>query len=113
MITKTVDLDSAYQEIFDEIREKSEGALDIDNIESFFGNLLEITALDKKYLRLPVDEPLFEIDANSRKIDVPSEFKSNGLSVQGDHLAETVFFSIDRYFDYMDLSTCDISINWF
>ena len=112
MITKTVDLDSAYQEIFDEIREKSEGALDIDNIESFFGNLLEITALDKKYLRLPVDEPLFEIDANSRKIDVPSEFKSNGLSVQGDHLAETVFFSIDRYFDYMDLSTCDISINW-
>lgn len=112
MITKTMNLDGAYQEVFDEIREKSHGALDINNIEGYFGNLLEITALDKKYLRLPVDEPLFAIDANSRKIDIPSEFKSNGLSVQGDHLAETVFFSIDRYFDYMDLSTCDISINW-
>lgn len=112
MITKTMNLDGAYQEVFDEIREKSNGALDINNIEGYFGNLLEITALDKKYLRLPVDEPLFAIDANSRKIDIPSEFRSNGLSVQGDHLAETVFFSIDRYFDYMDLSTCDISINW-
>ncbi len=112
MITKTTNLDGAYQQVFDEIRAKSTGALDINNIEGYFGNLLEITALDKKYLRLPVDEPLFAIDANSRKIDIPSEFKSNGLAVQGDHLAQTVYFSIDRYFDYMDLSTCDISINW-
>jgi len=81
MITKTTNLDGAYQQVFDEIRAKSTGALDINNIEGYFGNLLEITALDKKYLRLPVDEPLFAIDANSRKIDIPSEFKSNGLAV--------------------------------
>ena len=112
MITKTLNLDDAYQRVFDEIREKSNGAIDINKIEDFFGNLLEITALDKKYLRLPVDEPMFAIDANSRKINIPNEFRTNGLSVQGDHLAETVFFSIDRYFDYMDLSTCDVVINW-
>ena len=112
MITKTLNLDSAYAELFDEIREKSNGAIDINNVEGFFGNIIEISALDKKYLRLPLDEPLFAIDANSRKITVPDEFKSNGLSVQGDHLAETVYFVIDRYFDYMDLSNTEVTINW-
>ena len=112
MITKTLNLDSAYTELFDEIREKSNGAIDINNVEGFFGNIIEISALDKKYLRLPLDEPMFEIDANTRKIEVPNEFKSNGLSVQGDHLAETVYFVIDRYFDYMDLSNTDVTINW-
>ena len=112
MITKTLNLDDAYSKLFDEIREKSNGAIDINNVEGFFGNIIEITALDKKYLRLPLDEPMFEIDANSRKISVPDEFKTNGLSVQGDHLAETVYFVIDRYFDYMDLSNTDVTINW-
>ena len=112
MITKTQKLDSAYEELFNEIRDRSDNAINIDNIEGFFGNIREIKELDKKYLRLPLDEPLFEIDANSRKITIPNEFRSNGLSVQNDHLAETVFFSIDRYFDYMDLSNTDITINW-
>ena len=112
MITKTQKLDSAYEELFNEIRDRSDNAINIDNIEGFFGNIREIKKLDKKYLRLPLDEPLFEIDANSRKITIPNEFRSNGLSVQNDHLAETVFFSIDRYFDYMDLSNTDITINW-
>ena len=116
MITKTLNLDDAYTRLFDEIREKSSGAIDINNVEGFFGNIIEISALNngegKKYLRLPLDEPMFEIDANTRKIDVPNEFKSNGLSVQGDHLAETVYFVIDRYFDYMDLNNTNVTINW-
>lgn len=112
MITKTVNLDSSYDSLFDEIRTKSEGRIDINNIEGFFGNIEEIAALDEKFLRLPLDEPLFEIDANTRRIEVPVDFRSNGISVQGDHLAETVFFSIDRYFDYMDLASTNIYINW-
>ena len=112
MITKTLNLEGAYTELFNNIREDSDGAIDINNIEGFFGNILEISALDKKYLRLPLDEPLFEIDANSRKITIPDQFKTNGLSVQGDHLAETVYFVIDRYFDYMDLNNTDVTINW-
>ena len=112
MITKTTNLDSAYTDLFDEIRSASNGDIDISNIEGFFGNIEGIAQLDKKFLRLPLDEPLFEINANTRAISVPAEFRSNGLSVQGDHLAETVFFSIDRYFDYTDLSTTDITINW-
>lgn len=112
MITKTTSLDNSYNSLFDEIREKSNGNIDINNIEGFFGNIENIAQLDKKFLRLPLDEPMFKIDANTRNIAVPNEFKSNGLSVQGDHLAETVFFCIDRYFDYTDLSSTDISINW-
>ena len=120
MITKTTNLSDAYTKLFDEIRQKSNGAIDINSVEGFFGNIIEISALvvneegltGKKYLRLPLDEPMFEIDANTRKIDVPAEFKSNGLSVQGDHLAETVYFVIDRYFDYMDFNNTSVSINW-
>lgn len=117
MITKTLNLDSVQQQLFAEINAKSGGTLNITNMEDFFGNLLDIAALGDnneglKYLRLPVDEPIFEINANTRKIEIPSDFKSNGLSVQGDHLAEIVFFSIDRYFDYMDFMNCDVTINW-
>ena len=112
MITKTLNLDDAYQELFDEVRVKSNGAIDVDNLDAFYGSIEEIAALDPKFLRLPLDEPLFEIDANTRKITVPAEFKSNGVSVQKDHLAEVIFFRIERYFDYTDLSTCNIVINW-
>lgn len=112
MITKTLNLDDAYQELFDEVRAKSEGAIDVNNLDAFYGSIEEIAAVDPKFLRLPLDEPLFDIDANSRKITVPAEFKSNGVSVQRDHLAEVIFFRIERYFDYTDLSTCDIVINW-
>ena len=113
MITKYKDsVRLAYQKLYEDINKASNGEIQIDNLESFFGYIQEIGELDKKFLRLPLDEPLFEIDANSRKITIPSDFAANGLSVQGDHLAETVFFSIDRYFDYMDLNNCNIRINW-
>ena len=112
MITKTIDLNESYQALFDEIREKSNGTINIDNLESFFGNIQEISALDLKFLRLPLDEPMFEIDANTRIISIPPHFKSNGLSVCGDNRAEIIFFSIDRYFDVTDLSNTKISINW-
>ena len=112
MITKTTNLDKAYESLFDEIREKSKGRINIDNMEDFFGRIEDIKDLDLKFLRLPLDEPMFEINANTRAISIPNDFRSNGLSVQGDHLAETVFFSIDRYFDFTDLSGADIAINW-
>lgn len=118
MITKYKDsVRLAYDELFEEIAQASKTELgeelNIPNLESFFGNINKIKKLSNgKFLRLPLDEPLFEIDANSRRITIPTDFASNGLSVQGDHLAETIFFSIDRYFDYMDLSNCKIRINW-
>lgn len=119
MITKTVGIDiSIYSDIFADIKKNT--GIEIQKLEDLFGQLNTIATQyfaeennwDPKFLKLPAEEPTFNIDANSRKIEIPGEFKSNGLSVQGDNLAETVFFKIARYFDYMDLSTCDISINW-
>ena len=65
------------------------------------------------YAMLPADEPFFEINANTRVINVPDVFKKNGLSIQNDHLAEVVYFKIDRYFDRNDLATdTNIYIDW-
>ena len=68
------------------------------------------TGTDPYFLRLPLDEPYFEIDANTRTISVPSELRQIG--VKGDKYAEVVFFRIDRYFDAVDLATRNIYIEW-
>jgi hypothetical protein len=43
---------------------------------------------------------------------VPDSFATNGLGVQGDELAEIVYFSIDRYFDIIDLYDKEIFVQW-
>lgn len=69
---------------------------------------------DPSFLILPIDEGIFEIDANTRKINVPTDFAKNGVGVQGDELAEIVYFSIDRYFDLTDFydDNLGIYIQW-
>lgn len=66
----------------------------------------------RKFTRLPLSEPHFTIDANTRAITIPAEFRKNGIAVQGDDLAEVVYFEIDRYYDYMDFANCEIAIQW-
>lgn len=56
-----------------------------------------------KFYRMPLDEPFFEINTDTRTITVPSEFYNNGLGVQGDANAEIVFFKCPRLFDTIDL----------
>lgn len=100
-------------------------SITINSFNDYFSHIEEINALptnfvDKtgqpvvgKYFLMPLDEPLFEIDANSRSIAVPSEFSRNGVGVKGDHQAETLYFRVDRYFDHQDLfAVDDIVINW-
>jgi hypothetical protein len=106
-----------YRELFD----KASAVLGITNdeekissLEEYFSvikTLVETTG-DKKYTMLPLDEDVFEIDANKRLITVPSSFKANGISVQGDQIAEVVYFKIDRFFDATDLNEMDIFIQW-
>ena len=66
----------------------------------------------KYFTILPLDEPVFEVDANTRKINIPSQFKTVG--VEGDNTAEIVFFLIDRFFDAMDFGSKEIlaAIEW-
>lgn len=50
-------------------------------------------------LRIPEDEPIYEIDLNTRTISVP-QF----LGVETDHEAEIIYFIMDRYYENIDLS---------
>jgi len=57
---------------------------------------------------------VFAIDANTRNISIPSSFARNGVGVQGDEMAEILYFTIDRYFDAVDLANSNIliAIQW-
>ena len=62
------------------------------------------------YTMLPFDEPRFNINLNTRRIEIPSGFVSQ--QVKNDNFAETIWFEVDRYFDAVDLSGTDITIQW-
>ena len=58
-------------------------------------------------------EGSFIINANTRSIAVPTDFSKNGVGVVGDHAAEALEFSIDRYFDTLDLANAtSIEVRW-
>ena len=65
-----------------------------------------------KFLMLPLDEAPFEVKANLRKIEVPENFKLHGVGLHGDQIAETLLFRIDRFFDFNDLLTTTIFVQW-
>lgn len=48
---------------------------------------------------LPSDERTYSVNLNTRTIEAPTF-----LSVAKDHRAETIYFLVDRYYDYKDLS---------
>jgi len=50
----------------------------------------------------PDIEPIIQINSDLRQIDIPSELYN--IAVSGDHLSETIYFNVPRYFDGEDLS---------
>lgn len=52
-------------------------------------------------LRIPTDEPVYEVNLNTRTIAAPAF-----LGVEADHESELIYFEMDRFYDSMDLSTC-------
>lgn len=68
--------------------------------EEYFAYLFQIQSQNPPTVAiLPSAEKVYEIDLNSREIETPDY-----LSVERDHKSETVYFKINRFFDYMDLS---------
>lgn len=112
-------INARIAEINTALAEKGE-SIRIDSFESYYANIIKIAELATdfhnapyKFFLMPVDEPMFEIDADKRTITVPAHFSKNGVGVYGDHMAEILYFSVDRYFDYQDLFSVDeIIINW-
>lgn len=122
MITKITNNKQTYLKQFEAINEALERAgnqIKINSLEDYFSNIRTIASLTKvgsdvkgKFLIMPLDEPFFEIDANARAIKIPDNFKKNGIGVQNDHWAEILYFKVDRYYDYQDLASLNIFINW-
>ena len=114
MIVKISD-NSSYVNLFKRANDAlkiTEASSKINDINSYFArivDLIKVTPYDPVLAILPVDEPMFVIDANTRKITIPSIF-SNGVSVVGDEHAEILYFEIDRYFDLQDLDQTIIVI---
>lgn len=79
----------------------------ITSPEEYNELLYKIQDYNRTYqiIPLPKEEPIYEIDLNSRTIQAP-EF----LSVEYDHNAETIYFKCDRYFDCIDLAREDIAL---
>lgn len=111
MITK---ITKANQALYKSLFAKAEAELGLDTpittLEEYFTGIKELVAADPVYAVLPLDEEPFEINADTREITIPASFKKAGLSVQGDEIAEVVYFSIDRFFDAQDLYNKDINI---
>lgn len=84
----------------------------ITSLDEFFSYIEDLNVINRKYTILPLDEEPFVIDADTRTITVPKAFKDNGISVQGDEVAEILYFKINRYFDATDLDMMDIYIQW-
>lgn len=74
----------------------------ITTATEYYQNLFKIQDENAPTLAnvLPSSEKIYHIDLETRTIEAP-EF----LSVSDDHRAETIYFTVDRYFDHIDLAT--------
>lgn len=53
------------------------------------------------YIHIPADEKIYEIDLNSKIVEAPEN-----IGVAGSHNSEIYWFSIDRFYETRDMSTC-------
>jgi hypothetical protein len=101
----------AYEEgaVLTEQEKANGGFLSLDG---YYAHMRDLVMLDANYLMLPSDEEPLVIDANSRTIKVPTNTFGKCAGVVGDSMCEIATFLIDRYFDYVDLATTKICVNW-
>lgn len=115
----SLDYNAWFSEITDAFKNSGDPAIEnivIDTLEAYYAHIEDIARnLGGKYLRMPVDEDFLLINNNTREISVSkTSFAKNGIAVEADHLAEIVYFKVDRYFDRMDLAQnkMNIEIRW-
>lgn len=108
---------SLFTEAYEYLKELDKGYVDINqerfsSLAEYYSHMADFFENQKyKYVMLPLDEEPFNIDLNTRSINVPTSF-IKCASVQSDQLAETIVFVTDRYFDYMDLANTEIYVQW-
>lgn len=99
-----------YKIIFDQLNEDNVLSTTVTDLVTYYSHLDEIE--DKygpEFLRLlPVEEDYFYIDLNTRTITKPKALTDNKwiVGVKEDHLAELLWFKVDRFIDGQDLAIC-------
>lgn len=112
-------LNARYEYLFEELYKEcqflleegdcpAEGEIkDLNTYYLYLNKIKEKGTTNYELFRLPVNmdggEGYFEIDANTRKITVPS----NLVVVQGDQCAEIVYFRVSKFFDITDFGIFD------
>lgn len=96
--------DSDYKYLYDATDEK----IQINSLSEYFSVIAVLGAIHPRFIRLPLDEGLYTIDASTRTITPPATAPQ--FAVKGDHVAETIYFVVDRYYDAMDLAATSIVI---
>lgn len=80
----------------------------VTTAQDYFSNL--VRALHDgppDYALLPSPDNIYNIDISSRTIEAPKF-----VGVTRDHKAESIYFIVDRYADYMDLATTSCLIHY-
>lgn len=79
----------------------------ITSVQEYYNNLWRIQSINPPVFAvlIPETENIYNIDLNNRSIEAPEY-----LSVERDHKAEIIYFTVDRYYDHFDLAqtTCII-----
>lgn len=81
------------------------------SLDGYFAHMKDLVLADPVFTMIPSDEEPFVIDANARTISIPAAF-NKCAGVVGDDMCEIVTFTVDRYFDYVDLATAQICVQW-
>ena len=96
-----------YEALFSQLHEMYPEAGTVDSLPTYYRAINTLVSNGtnplNKFFRLPLEEPYFEVDMDTRTITVPSEFANYGLGVSGDANAEMVFFQVPRFYDNVDL----------
>lgn len=56
---------------------------------------------------LPTDEKIYSVDLNARTVEAPEY-----LGVEGDHRAEVIYFKVNRFYDFYDLTQAVCTIQY-
>lgn len=80
----------------------------INSLVTYYQHLDELIEESPEFLRIPLDEDPFEINASTRAIKIPDAINDKQwvIGVKDDHMAEVLFFKVDRFFDGQDLAIC-------
>lgn len=81
------------------------------SLDGYFAHIQDLILINPVYAMIPTDEEPFIIDSNARTITIPASF-NKCASVTGDDMCEIATFTVDRFYDYIDLATTNICVQW-